>query len=288
MNKAVPAESVLRQHAKSSSFHMAMLLLPRQKRKALLTLYAVCRVLDDAVDDAASPQDALARLSYWQDAFDAALSGSTTTAEPLAQSLALQHQRFGFESADLTALCAAMRHDAAGNGIIASYEDLERYCYGAAGAVGLLAMRIFGCEQPQARPFAIALGHALQLTNILRDIRVDARMGRIYLPADWLTQPHSPQQVAAMPHTVQRACQRLAAKALAHFAEADRFAAALPARAIAPALAMRDVYALYWRKLEAADWQAPQNGKINLNSAEKAALAARASGYLLGHFKAVE
>lgn len=280
------AEAQLQQHSKNSSFQLAMLLLPRRKRKALLTLYAVCRALDDAVDNAANAAEAQSNLTYWQKQLDAAMQQQATS-EPLAEAFAAQCQQYNFDPADIHALCDAMQHDVENDGNAPSWQTLEQYCYGAASAVGLLSMSIFGCHQPEARPFAIALGHALQLTNILRDVRVDAEMGRVYLPCETLpTSLRMAELVAnASLDVLQPACAAVAQRAYERFCEADNLATALPTRDIAPALAMRDVYALYWRKLQAEGWAAPKTGRISLNTAEKARLASRASGYKVGIFR---
>lgn len=276
-----PAAIDLHAQAKDSSFNKAMLLLPRGKRKALLTLYALCRALDDAVDDAPTHEAAQANLAQWRSEMDAVFAGDTPSTQ-LAQEFMAVHQHYDFSKADMDAMLDALQRDAAGNVHHLSAAELEAYCYGVAGVVGLMSMRIFGCEQPEARPFAIALGHALQLTNILRDVLTDARIDRVYLPDAHLTA----QAVLATPPL--DLCATVGANAREYFVTADSLAVALPTRAIAPALAMRDVYATYWRKLHAQAWQPPQDGKIPLNKSEKAALATRASRYMLGRFKPVE
>ena len=273
--------------AKNSSFHMAMLLLPKAKRKALLTLYAVCRALDDAVDDAPTPQAAQMALQQWNQELDAVFHYGTPTLS-LTRDLQVIHQRYQFNYADMQSMLAALQCDAQERMLCPSLTELEHYCYGVASAVGLMSMQIFGCDNPQARPFAIALGHALQLTNILRDVLTDAALGRVYLPIEVLEAPITPAAILYNPPTIQPACAILAQRAKKYFLEADALATYLPTRAIAPALAMRDVYGLYWHKLQTLHWHSPATGKIPLTTTEKASLVARASSYLLGQFKPVE
>lgn len=280
------ADQTLHDSARGSSFHMAMLLLPKDKRKALLTLYAVCRKLDDAVDDATDSAQAQATLDAWERNLDRIFTGGTPDL-PLAQELQSLQHRYGLRQKDLRALFAALRMDAGGRMLCPDGAELETYCHGVASAVGLMAMRIFGCEGDHARRFAISLGHALQLTNILRDVHTDAAIGRIYLPREWMAAPITPGEVATSPE-IRPACIHLARKAESYFMRADNHAQHLPPRAIAPALAMRDVYATYWRKLKAADWHAPVDGRIRLSPTEKAGLTRRASGYMLGKFRPVE
>lgn len=280
-------EAPLHRQAKNSSFHLAMLLLPREKRKALLTLYAVCRALDDAVDDAPAPQAAQSALGRWQQELEAVFRHGQP-ALPLAREFQLVHQRYHFDYADMQAMLAALQQDARGEMRCPTLQALERYCYGVASTVGLMSMRIFSCIESQAQPFAIALGHALQLTNILRDVITDARMNRIYLPIEMLGETFSPESILLNPQSIQHSCAALAQNARHYFAEADLLAQQLPPRLIAPALAMRDVYSLYWRKLEILHWLPPLIGKLPLTPQEKATLAARSSHYLLGKFKPVE
>lgn len=283
---AATQERQLHDAAQGSSFHAAMLLLPKGKRKALLTLYAVCRVLDDAVDDAPDHATARSALDGWQAEMDAVFAdGLPVTA--LAQDFQEAHQHYGFHKDDMEAMLDALRMDAEGRMCRPPLALLERYCYGVASAVGLLSMRIFGDASDHARPFAIALGHALQRTNILRDVRRDAAMGRIYLPQEWLEQPLTPAQLQEDAAPVHTAC-RLAEQAREYFLQADSHGQHLPPRAIAPALAMRDVYALYWRKLAQRNWESPADGRIPLSTAEKAHLASRAGHYMLGRFKPVD
>lgn len=277
-------EQRLHASASGSSFHAAMLLLPKRKRKALLALYALCRAQDDAVDDAPDAATALAALEDWQREMDCVFTeGMPVT--PLAQEFQEAHQQYGFDPADMQAMLDALRMDAEGRMLRPTAAELEQYCYGVASAVGLMSMRIFGCEGEHARPFAIALGHALQRTNILRDVQRDAAIGRIYLPLDAEITPELLQQDTTTAHA---ACIALAAEAREYFHHADAHGKHLSARAIAPALAMRDVYALYWRRLKQQDWHAPASGKIPLSKADKATLAARASSYMFGQFKPVD
>lgn len=251
--------AVIRQAVKGSSFRLPLLLLPRQKREDMQVLYAYCRALDDTVDDAPDHEAALHQLAFWEGE-TAAICGDGIPTHPIAIAMAELHQRVGFRPQDLWDMLASMRMDAEGKMQAPSSETLERYCYGAASCVGLLSMRVFGCEGETADRFAYVLGQALQLTNILRDRKVDAEKNRDYLPHG-----QSPQD--------------LTAKAHGYFAEAEKLAEYLPTRSIAPALAMRDVYRFYLDWLEKHDFQAPIDGKIHLNWLKKWQLGWRAAGY---------
>lgn len=281
------AESRLNATAQGSSFHAAMLLLPKRKRKALLTLYALCRTLDDVVDDAPDAATAQTDLAAWRAELDNVFTDGLPLTE-LAQDFQHAHTHYVFNAADMDAMLDALTMDAEDRMRRPTHAELDRYCYGVASAVGLMSMRIFGCEGEDANAFAIALGHALQRTNILRDVQVDAAIGRVYLPAEWTDEQDTPALLATDPSSTQQACRRLADEAAEYFRIADNHGQHLPARAIAPALAMRDVYAAYWRALNARNWQPPADGNIKLGAAQKASLAQRAGGYMLGQFRPVD
>jgi phytoene synthase len=267
----------------ASSFRKAMLLLPYDRRKALHTLYALCRALDDAVDNAVDSHQAQEYLAMWQRELETAFSNMIPL-HPLAQAFQQLHRQYRFDKSDMDAMLASLYRDARGEMLAPSMEALEQYCFGVAGAVGLMAMRIFGCEGNNARLFAITLGHALQLTNILRDVVRDAQVGRIYLPQEMTGIGITPAYLLQSPDIIQTACRSLSATARQRFEEADNYAAQLPTRTIAPALAMRDVYARYWHMLAVANWNPPTESIIPLRYFDKAALTLRACGYLLGRY----
>jgi phytoene synthase len=173
------AEKITAQH--SRSFYFASALLPEEKRLAVRALYAFCRTVDDIVDESPdSEQDA--QLDYWrgivehtsfaQDDLVAAAWADTLTRYHIPRHYALQLidgvARDLFQSRYQT------------------FEELATYCYGVASTVGLMSMYIVGFDSNEAVPYAIKLGVALQLTNILRDIGEDYRNGRLYLPREEL------------------------------------------------------------------------------------------------------
>lgn len=165
----------------SRSFHLATRLLPAQKRPAMHALYAFCRVSDDMVDRArgnASEELVLWRAKTLQDARpgDAALDG-----DPVA--LAWQHARLQY---GVPLRYARQLLDGVARDLYQSryqtFEELATYAYSVASTVGLMSMTITGYRGAQAIPYAVKLGVALQMTNILRDVGEDWRAGRVYLP----------------------------------------------------------------------------------------------------------
>lgn len=164
----------------SKTFYMASNLLPDVKRKAVRALYAFCRISDDLVDRANG--DVLDKLNSWKDR-----TVKTNLIGDDAVALAWNDTRHNFQ---IPWRYAEQLIDGVAQDLdkkrYQSFEELTTYCYGVACTVGLMSMHIIGFSGPEAIPYAIRLGVALQLTNILRDVGEDWEVGRLYLPKDEL------------------------------------------------------------------------------------------------------
>ncbi len=181
------------------NFYYAFLILPRAKRDALAAVYAFMRHSDDISDDPKlSPQEKSTQLAAWRAELHRVLEGGSTD-DPVLFALADAQQRFTISVALLDQLITGTEMDIpsrvdTGDSPVSpivlypTFDDLRRYCYHVASVVGLITIRIFGYRDPAAEPLAEDLGVAFQLTNIIRDVKEDAAMGRIYLPADDLAQ----------------------------------------------------------------------------------------------------
>lgn len=160
----------------SRSFHLASSLLPPEQRAAVRALYAFCRVSDDIVDRPAD--DCSGRLETWR---RLATANHPPASEPVA--VAWAHAR---QSYQVPGRYAEQLIDGVGRDLrqtrYQSFDELTTYCYGVASTVGLMSMHIIGFQGVEAIPYAVKLGVALQMTNILRDVREDWRSGRVYLP----------------------------------------------------------------------------------------------------------
>ncbi len=225
--------------ASGSSFHHAFRLLVPERRRGLEALYAFCRVVDDAADEAADPVVAVAE---WRTELTCALAGAPT--RPVTIALADAVRRFGIPVVHLGEIIDGVTMDLE-HRRYETFDQLRRYCYHVAAAVGLAALPIFGCRDPQSRVYAEALGIALQLTNILRDIPEDAERGRIYLPLEDLRR-FGYRERDLLTHTRGAEFRALVAHECARAAELFRVArTTLPGRdlrALAPAEGMRLVY----------------------------------------------
>ncbi|MCJ7553105.1 MAG: presqualene diphosphate synthase HpnD [Ignavibacteriaceae bacterium] len=165
-----------------SSFYYAFNLLPAEKRDAMNTVYAFCRKTDDIIDEGTEPAEIkYEKLRRWRLEFERAFSGHSEYT--LLNKLGKTISKFDIPLDPFFELIKGMEMDLQ-NDRYKSFDDLQLYCYRVASTVGLMCIEIFGYKNPSTKDFAVNLGIALQLTNILRDISKDADRGRIYLPQD--------------------------------------------------------------------------------------------------------
>ncbi len=164
-----------------SSFHYSFSLLPRPKREAIHAVYAFCRYSDDIVDEDGDLQRKIARLRRWRLELNRALRG--TSSSSLLNQLSATARRFNIPVEHFYGLLRGMEMDLTTTRY-RTFDELFEYCYLVASTVGLMCRKIFGYRNECTRDYAVNLGIALQLTNILRDIKDDARRGRIYLPLE--------------------------------------------------------------------------------------------------------
>ena len=170
--------AITREHSKS--FHLASALLPEEKRSAARALYAFCRTVDDIVDQPTGAERE-ASLNYWRGHVQAVSNPDQDDAVAAAwgDTLLRYHIPRHYAVQLIDGVARDMSQTRYG-----TFDDLSTYCYGVASTVGLMSMHIVGFESNEAIPYAIKLGVALQMTNILRDVGEDYRNGRVYLPRD--------------------------------------------------------------------------------------------------------
>ena len=269
-----------------SNFYYAFLALPRRRRDALYAVYAFCRTVDDVADappaagqgapDAADREGRRRELQRWREDVARCFEGGATPSHPIARALAAAVQSYPIPREALLAIIDGVEMDLDGR----SYEtadDLYPYCYRVASAVGLCSIEIFGYKSPRAREYAVNLGMALQLTNIIRDVGADARAGRIYLPrqdlrafgvtdADLAEGRYSPAFARLMAHQAERA---------RHFYELA--AAAYPradARSLVAAEIMGRIYRALLEEIETREFHV-LGDRITLPARRKVGIALR-------------
>ncbi|MGV2435667.1 MAG UNVERIFIED_CONTAM: phytoene/squalene synthase family protein [Anaerolineae bacterium] len=166
----------------SKTFFMASALLPPHKRRAVRALYAFCRITDDIVDSPANVATKQVELRKWQNLI---LSPTSTSHHPVALAWADTRMNYNIPSGYTQQLIDGVARDMTQTRY-STFAELADYSYGVASTVGLMAMHIIGFKNDEAIPYAVRLGVALQLTNILRDVGEDWRNGRLYLPLEEL------------------------------------------------------------------------------------------------------
>lgn len=168
--------------ARDTNFYYSFLVLPAEKRHAIVAVWDFCRAVDDAVDEAGSADPARRELTRWR-AELAAAYGRGTPGTPQGVALAPFVPRFGLPRESFDALIDGVEMDLT-TGRYETFAHLYEYCIRVASAVGLICLEIFGYRDPAARQYASDLGVALQLTNILRDVPEDFARGRLYIPLE--------------------------------------------------------------------------------------------------------
>lgn len=229
---------------KASNLAFALRVLPPSRREDALVFYRFCRILDDIADEPDIAEDERREaLDGWQRAL-------SSEPELLPSDIAGVIERNGVDRHLLLEILEGVRTDLTVRRY-ATFEDVRRYCWRVASAVGLVSIRIFGCVDPASEAYAEALGLALQWTNILRDVGEDARNGRIYLPQDELERfGVTEEEILAGVRTeaFERLIRFQSGRAKSFFA-----AARLPAadrRALVPAEIMRAIYSALLVRME--------------------------------------
>ncbi|MGA9121511.1 MAG: presqualene diphosphate synthase HpnD [Bacteroidota bacterium] len=165
----------------NTSFYYSFSLLPKQKRDAIHAVYAFCRYTDDLVDETPDEQKSVVLLRKWRLELGRALRGTSNYS--ILNQLSATATRFNIPVQYFYELIRGVEMDLSKKRY-ETFSELKEYCYLVASTVGLMCREIFGYRTDSTRDYAINLGIALQLTNIIRDVRDDAKKGRIYLPRE--------------------------------------------------------------------------------------------------------
>ena len=193
---APSAEAITK--ASKSNLALALIALPRGRRRDMTTFYAFCRIVDDIADEPSEPvEKKRAQLDAWRRAVGESFPGEP----PLAREVRALIAKYGIDTALFREVIAGCEMDLSG-ARYETFDDLRLYCHRVASAVGLVSIEVFGYKNPACKKFAVDLGMALQLTNILRDVGQDfANGGRIYLPIEDLKRfGYTPEALAGRRH----------------------------------------------------------------------------------------
>ncbi len=166
-----------------SSFYYSFLFLPEMAQQAIIAVYAFCREVDDIVDNGTDKTIAEQKLLFWHSEIERVYTGIPQ--HPVGKALLTALKQFDLKKILFLEILQGMQMDLQYQGY-QTFEDLRLYCHCVASTVGLLAVEIFGMQNPQTLEYAKNLGLALQLVNIIRDVGEDAKRGRIYIPEEEL------------------------------------------------------------------------------------------------------
>jgi phytoene synthase len=258
-----------------TSFYYAFRILPAPKRRAIYALYSFCRVVDDCVDEPGGEGEA--GLTRWLEEARRCYAGEPTT--ELGRELAEALFQFPIPRACFEEIVEGCRMDLSPRRYT-GFADLRAYCEKVASAVGLASIEIFEYKSPQTRAYAVELGVALQLTNILRDVAADAARGRLYLPLEDLARfGVTEREILEGPAAARRAevtalLQFEADRARQHYARADALLPAEDRRAMASAEVMAAVYRELLEELARRSF--PVGPRLRLSTSRKLWVAARA------------
>ncbi len=165
-----------------SSFYYSFQILSTEKKDAIYSVYSFCRITDDIVDSTESKSIKEKKLIKWENDLRSALKNGFS-ADAVLQSLVKVSKKFSIPAEYFFTLIEGAYMDLQGT-VYNTFDDLYKYCYKVASVVGFMSIRIFGYTNPKTEQYAENLGIALQLTNILRDVKKDADIGRIYIPKE--------------------------------------------------------------------------------------------------------
>jgi phytoene synthase len=260
--------------SRDTSFYYSFLVLPPRKRRAIIAVWDFCRAVDDAVDEVPANADACGQLAMWRVELDACYSGTPST----AQGAALQPyiREFNLPREPFEELIAGVAMDLEYSRY-PTFEALSEYCRRVASMVGLVCVEIFGYQDPRARAYAINLGMALQLTNIVRDVAPDLARGRVYLPAEDLARFGVTEHMLAegrVTPAVRNLLRHECERAREYF---RRAAADLPprdARSLVAAEIMGGIYFAILRRIERAGYDVFSR-RIRVPRPQRAVIALR-------------
>jgi phytoene synthase len=251
-----------------------MKILAPDRRAAMYGIYAFCRVVDDIADEEAPLEEKRAALQGWRRRIAGIFAGEAEG--EITRVLRAAAKKYDLREGDFIAIIDGMEMDAGAPIVAPPLPVLDLYCDRVAAAVGRLSVRVFGDGSPQAQDVAYALGRALQLTNILRDVGEDAARGRLYLPHEFLEAEAVPLDArgALESKDLPKVCAKVDRLALKYFHEAESAMKLCDAKAMRPARLMAASYKPLLKILREKKFDYA-GGRVSLPKWRKLALAAR-------------
>lgn len=260
-----------------SSFFWSMRLLPKAKREAMYTIYAFCRHIDDIVDGPIPMKEKQDLLRAWREEIENIYNKVPTT--DIGRRIYKNCMRFHLPKSEFLKLIDSISMDIPQPLQAPKMTDFLKYCRGVAGVPGNLSLRIFGCQDEQLiEELATSLGNALQITNILRDIKEDAQSDRLYIPQEYLEKAEisskNPNEVIT-DKNLSVAREELAKMAAEDYAKASQIIPFLDKKAARPVRAIAAIYKKYFDLMQNRGWEII-SPKPNISKFNKFSLALRA------------
>ena len=267
-------QQLTRREAKN--FYYAFVTLPLEKRKAIYAAYAFCRHCDDSVDEAASPEDKLSALTDLRSSLAQAYRGQAPT--PTFLALADAADRYSIPEDYFQEIILGVESDLVKTRY-QNFDELRQYCYRVASVVGLVCIQIFQYRDDAAREYAVDLGLAMQLTNIMRDVKEDWSMGRVYLPQDEMARfGYTEEQLEAgvCNDAFVQLLRFQGERAREYFRSGFRLLPYLSRRSRACPAVLGAIYSRVLDRIEASGYDVLGEHRIALSTGEKARITARA------------
>ena len=258
----------------AGNFYYAFVTLPRRRRRAMYAAYAYCRLCDDLSDDDLPIDEKTQRIQGIDSLLENARNGNPDG--PVFEALAHAAAEYDIPYEDLMEVARGVEMDLTVSRY-ETFEDLATYCYRVASVVGLICIRIMGYQDQRAREYAIDLGLAMQLTNILRDIREDAERGRIYIPQEDLRRFGYTEEellAGAVNDRFRSLMEFEVARAREYFERGKRLLKLLPVRTRAFPAVLGGLYGRVLDRIEARNYNVFE-GRVGLSTREKVGLAVR-------------
>lgn len=253
-----------------SSFFWSMRFLPLAKRNAMYTIYAFCRHLDDIVDGDSDMAEKVELIDAWREELNNIYDKKAPVTE-IGRKIYKNCMRFKLPKEELSRLIEAISMDIPNPVQAPSLEELYRYCRGVAGVPGSLSLRIFGCQDEELiAQLSDSLGTALQITNILRDVKEDAQINRLYIPREFLEKAGITSRdplTVVVDKNLAIAREELAQIAIANFNRAQELMPKLDKKTARHVRMIERIYRRYFDIMQKRGWEIispkPRLGKLS-------------------------
>ena len=253
-----------------SSFFWSMRFLPLAKRNAMYTIYAFCRHLDDIVDGDSDMAEKVELIDAWREELNNIYDKKAPVTE-IGRKIYKNCMRFKLPKEELSRLIEAISMDIPNPIQAPSLEELYRYCRGVAGVPGSLSLRIFGCQDEELiAQLSDSLGTALQITNILRDVKEDAQINRLYIPREFLEKAGITSRdplTVVVDKNLAIAREELAQIAIANFNRAQELITKLDKKTARHVRMIERIYRRYFDIMQKRGWEIispkPRLGKLS-------------------------